>query len=195
MWPFYRQDLWSQAVWPCRSGEVSSARWGLCLSFSSLPPFKQNHSDSGLEIKAWHWSLWNGRKVSGGKQQFRFPGFLMGAMTLERSDCRSFPCTLTSLFRVLVISHLPQTCSLQMLAMWFDGSTTLVSIHAGVSCDSVLTTVVLCISTNDLCRIFLLYWLGLTVNNVWKFLKKRKKMSDPLRCVYVFWSLCGFTFS
>lgn len=86
-----------------------------------------------------------------------FPSFLMGAMTLERSNCSSFPCTLTSLFYVLVISHLPQTGSLQMLAMWFDGSTTLVSIHADVSCDSVLTTLVRCISTNDLCRIFLLY--------------------------------------
>lgn len=64
---------------------------------------------------------------------------------------------LTPLFRVLVTSHLPQTGSLQMFAMWFDGSTTLVSIQAGVSCDGVLTTVVLCISINDLCRIFLLY--------------------------------------
>lgn len=46
---------------------------------------------------------------------------------------------------------------LQMLAMWFDGSTAFVSIQAGVFCDGVLTTVVLYISTNDLCRIFLLY--------------------------------------
>lgn len=73
----------------------------------------------------------------------------MGAMTLERSDCSSFPCTLTSLFHVLVISHLSQTGSLQMLAMLFDRSTTL-DIHAGVYCDSVLATVVLCISINDL---------------------------------------------
>lgn len=44
-----------------------------------------------------------------------------------------------------------------MLAIWFDGSTALVTIQAGVSCDSVLTTVVLYVSTNDLCGIFLLY--------------------------------------
>lgn len=99
----------------------------------------------------------NEREVSGGKQWFKFPGSLMGEMALERSDCSSFPCTLTSLFHVLVISRLSQTGSLQMLAMLFDRCVTLTAIHAGVSCDNVLATVVLCISTNDLCRIFLLY--------------------------------------
>lgn len=57
----------------------------------------------------------------------------------------------------LVISHTTQTGLMQMLAMWFDRSMTLVSVHPGVFCDCVFTNIVLCIPTNDLCRIFLLY--------------------------------------
>lgn len=87
-----------QAGWPCRSGEVSSARWGVRLSFSSLLQLKQNYSNSGLEIKVWHQSLWNRSKVSGDKQQFKFPDLLVAAMILEESDCSRFPCTLTSFF-------------------------------------------------------------------------------------------------
>lgn len=57
----------------------------------------------------------------------------------------------------LVISHTTQTGLMQMLAMWFDRSMTLVSVHPGVFCDCVFTNIVLCIPTNYLCRIFLLY--------------------------------------
>lgn len=89
----------------------------------------------------------------------------VAAMALGKSYCGRFPCTLTSLFHLLVVSHPFQTGLMQMLAMWFDISTILVSAHPGVFCDSVFTNVILCIPTNDLCRIFLLYWLDLTVNN------------------------------